>query len=116
MRSRLRMKRNRVIVKEPHLQSQAALVLLTRNLRDEELESWFAFRDEILNERPLVCYYCGRKDLVKEIKDMSSRRQLNILATIDHVTPISKGGKKFEKSNCVVACFPCNQKKADNEL
>jgi len=43
-----------------------------------------------------TCQYCGA---LKEL-------------TIDHVTPVSRGGKsKFE--NCVTACKGCNNKKSD---
>lgn len=46
-----------------------------------------------------TCMYCG------------SKSQL----TIDHVVPVSKGGKTtFE--NCVTACQPCNNKKNDRTL
>lgn len=45
------------------------------------------------------CQYCGKS---------LSREQL----TIDHVTPRAQGGTSTWK-NCVVACFPCNSKKAD---
>ena len=62
----------------------------------------------------LKCHYCGKTGLVKDIEDMSSAAQRSILATIDHVIPISKGGKRFDVSNCVVACYKCNSKKKDN--
>ena len=43
-----------------------------------------------------TCQYCGKK----------GKKEL----TIDHVVPISKGGKStFE--NCVTACFRCNSRK-----
>jgi len=35
--------------------------------------------------------------------------------TIDHVWPVSKGGKSTYQ-NCVAACFPCNQKKRNKTL
>jgi 5-methylcytosine-specific restriction endonuclease McrA len=46
-----------------------------------------------------TCQYCG-----KELKTDNS--------SIDHILPVSKGGKKsFE--NCTTACIPCNNKKDD---
>ena len=46
------------------------------------------------------CQYCGTTD---------GRM------TIDHIMPISKGGKNsFE--NCVACCQPCNTRKSDKEL
>jgi 5-methylcytosine-specific restriction endonuclease McrA len=44
-----------------------------------------------------VCVYCGSNEML----------------TIDHVLPVSRGGKStFE--NCVSACKKCNSKKGDN--
>lgn len=49
-----------------------------------------------------TCQYCGNQYHTTEL-------------SIDHVIPRSKGGKStFE--NCVVACLPCNRKKADKTL
>lgn len=45
------------------------------------------------------CHYCGVQN---KRKDM----------TVDHKTPLSKGGKNTG-SNYVLACFDCNQKKGD---
>lgn len=47
----------------------------------------------------MTCQYCGRKPPPDEW-------------TIDHVLPVSQGGKTtFE--NCVLACYSCNSKKAN---
>ena len=110
------LRRQVVTVAEPHVTSMAALVLLGREFRKAEMVEWLTFRDELLDEAKardgeLVCHYCGRGDLVRELPDYV-KKSAN-LATIDHVVPVSKGGKKFEKSNCVVACSGCNQRKAD---
>ncbi len=35
--------------------------------------------------------------------------------TIDHIIPVSKGGKSTWE-NCVAACFPCNSKKDNKSL
>jgi 5-methylcytosine-specific restriction endonuclease McrA len=42
------------------------------------------------------CQYCGKRDFL----------------TIDHVLPESQGGKS-EYTNCVTACFPCNNMKGN---
>ena len=47
-----------------------------------------------------LCYYCKKKLNKDEI-------------TYDHVIPISKTGY-HSSQNCVVACWDCNQAKADN--
>jgi 5-methylcytosine-specific restriction endonuclease McrA len=46
-----------------------------------------------------TCAYCGRRCSTQE-------------ATVDHVLPVSRGGRSTWE-NTVVACFPCNQRKAD---
>jgi 5-methylcytosine-specific restriction endonuclease McrA len=48
------------------------------------------------------CQYCGHKVALTEF-------------TFDHVTPRKLGGKTCWE-NIVVACTPCNQKKADRSL
>jgi 5-methylcytosine-specific restriction protein A len=44
-----------------------------------------------------VCYYCGRQVPPKEL-------------TMDHIVPLSRGGKST-KSNVVPVCKECNNKK-----
>jgi 5-methylcytosine-specific restriction endonuclease McrA len=44
-----------------------------------------------------VCYYCSRKTPPKEL-------------TMDHIVPISRGGKST-KGNVVVSCKECNNAK-----
>ena len=44
-----------------------------------------------------VCYYCGRGTSAKDL-------------TMDHIVPISRGGRST-KSNVVAACKECNNKK-----
>lgn len=50
----------------------------------------------------LQCQYCGVKPGSEEL-------------TIDHVIPRSKGGLTVWE-NCVLACVPCNRKKADKTV
>jgi len=107
------MKRHTVLVENPHLQSLAALVKLSKGYSKEELAKWLEFRDKFLSQfDKLVCVYCDRDDLVKDQPEELSKLLPN-LATIDHVHPISKGGKKYDPDNCVVSCQKCNQNKAD---
>jgi 5-methylcytosine-specific restriction endonuclease McrA len=37
-------------------------------------------------------------------------------STIDHIVPISKGGKANDLGNIVVLCYTCNHLKADSRL
>ena len=53
------------------------------------------------------CCYCGLRVFV----DRPKRKQHN-QPTIDHVTPLSKGGADHP-DNMVIACFRCNQELRD---
>ena len=44
-----------------------------------------------------VCHYCGQSTTPKDL-------------TMDHIVPISRGGRST-KSNVVAACLQCNNKK-----
>lgn len=60
--------RHHVRVKNPHPNSLASLVKLTRQLRDAEVGLWLEFRREFLEyERnrvgDLVCAYCNKSNL-----------------------------------------------------
>ena len=46
-----------------------------------------------------ICAYCGRLCTARE-------------ATVDHVLPVSRGGRS-SWGNTVTACYRCNQRKAD---
>lgn len=48
-----------------------------------------------------TCRFCG-------LHDPDGR-----LLTVDHVIPLSRGGHPMKKANLLTACFPCNQKKAN---
>jgi 5-methylcytosine-specific restriction endonuclease McrA len=107
------------LVDEPHVQSPASLMLLNRDLsqQDETLynyQEWLTFRDKYfadIFERDycIRCAYC-QKDLIADTKDTSR------VATIDHIIPVSKGGEVFNLDNLVSACYSCNQNKADKTL
>lgn len=63
------------------------------------LRSW---RSKIWNAQNRRCLYC---ECVIAFAD----------STLDHVVPKSKGGP-WKKSNMVVACQPCNQKRGDMDF
>ncbi len=48
------------------------------------------------------CQYCGAKPPISDL-------------TIDHVVPRSEGGRSTWE-NCVLACLPCNRRKANRTL
>ena len=111
--------RERALTIEPDLQSRAALVLLvelykakTRRYKPE-WRTWLTFRNRFLNKKSkegsLTCAYCDEPKLVKNCRVVGPKKQ----ATIDHVMPLGKGGKKYDEKNLAVSCRTCNEKKAD---
>ena len=106
-------RKNLVYIEEPSVQSRAALVLLKFQLSEAEREEWLSFRNAFLDERGLVCEYCGKAGLTKEVVPGLGHF---FLATVDHVIPVSKGGAVYDKDNLKVACYPCNKSKKDTLL
>jgi hypothetical protein len=51
------------------------------------------------------CFYCG-----ESFEQSMDYRAISKTMTIDHKTPVTKGGG-FELSNLVACCFSCNGKK-----
>jgi len=112
----------KVLLKNPHIQSQAALILLHRKLGNlirqyrPDWRIWLSFRNKYLKKQsrngPLTCYYCGLTPLYKNSRITPELRR----ATIDHVHPRSKGGREYDEANLVVCCSKCNQKKGDKLL
>ncbi len=89
----------------------------------KERMEWMKFRDEWIKNKELTCFYCGKILLSdapqnpKSIKDYVFKRKQDIkkelIATVDHVVPVSKGGERFDPENLVVCCNNCNQSKRD---
>lgn len=109
----------KVLLKNPHLKSQAALILLCRKLGNfkrhnkPEWRIWLSFRNKFLKREarkgPLTCAYCGLGPLYKNSRITPDKYK----ATIDHVKPRSKGGREYDESNLAVCCLECNQRKGD---
>ncbi len=102
---------------DPHPQSLAALVLLTKKLAPRPIgyKVWLKYRKWFMREHlrlhgELRCFYCNKGNLKKQ-SDFTEE-----LATLDHVKPLSKGGERFHSSNLVVACFSCNNRKKDKNV
>jgi len=111
---------------------RSAYLILYDKLRSQDdsenwavdLKKWMGFRKEFIHEQllekgELTCSYCGRNDLVEgfhefEKKDLNNK--ISNLATIDHIVPLSKGGDKYLKVNCCIACKKCNRKKGNKVL
>ena len=106
----------RVLVEEPHVSSMAAGVLLSHGYRMDEVDRWLAFKGEFLDDFEeehgrLFCEYCGKEPLLRELPEGVKRSAM--LATVDHVRPLSKGGPRCDRRNVKLACTECNRKKAD---
>jgi 5-methylcytosine-specific restriction endonuclease McrA len=113
----MRYSNHNILVHEPHPQSLAALVLLTKKLTPKEMgyKTWLRYRKWFLKEHVrkyglIHCHYCN-KGLLKKFSDIQDD-----LATLDHVKPISKGGDRFHSSNLVIACYRCNCRKRDKDV
>lgn len=77
------------------------IIVLTQYSRVPKVGLVFNRRN-IFTRDNYTCQYCGVQCDTSNL-------------SIDHVVPRSRGGKStFE--NCVVACMPCNRKKADKTL
>lgn len=59
------------------------------------------------------CYYCG--DEVHPDPDRVDSLHKPKQATIDHKTPLSRGGAD-SKRNTVIACKDCNDEKSDSDF
>jgi len=113
----MRYSQHLVLLPNPHPQSLASLVLLTKKLAPKPTgyKVWLKYRKWFIKEhlkvhKELRCTYCGKGKLKK------TTERTEQLATLDHVYPTSKGGAKFSSANIVIACSPCNGKKADKDL
>jgi 5-methylcytosine-specific restriction endonuclease McrA len=58
-----------------------------------------------------MCFYCG----VKMKKHIHGNPFEKTTATIDHIKPVSKGGKK-SAGNIVLACRKCNSEKGSMDF
>jgi hypothetical protein len=119
--SKARKHQHVVVPDEPHLQSFAALVLLTHQyvVNDPEANpeiNWKIYKrrkKQMLKEHfakhgKYICIYCKRDDLSHDVPQKDPRR-----VTIDHIVAISRGGSYTSKSNMAVCCAKCNTNKGN---
>jgi 5-methylcytosine-specific restriction endonuclease McrA len=112
---------DKVFLHDPHIASRASYLLLKAHYTELILAEWEEFRNEIFDEfeaihHTLSCCYCNKTNLVREIIDPCNKDQLKTLATIEHIVALSKGGKKYDKTNCTIACFPCNNRRKNKAI
>jgi 5-methylcytosine-specific restriction endonuclease McrA len=107
-------KLNRIYTKEPSINSRASYLLLRQELTVSSILPWLIYREDFLDQfEVLTCCKCGESHLKKKIDDNKDKEQLKILATVDHIKPLSKGGKKFSYDNMQVMCHNCNNRKGN---
>lgn len=92
---------------------------MERRLKHEEVSDWLTFRAAFLKavkevQGGLRCHYCGQDGLLEKVGEHSTKAELRRMATVDHVVPRSRGGSERDPENLVVACWSCNQRKADS--
>ena len=117
-----------VFTEEPHIKSYASAILLRNDFlfQDEDyikhdFFTWLKFREEYLTEvqekeGDLKCAYCGKTNLEiggMKPEDFKINNMNPLLATIDHIVPLSKDGERYNKKNLCVCCKTCNRKKGD---
>lgn len=86
------------IVRSAHWETQVPSVIMLRDYMKPKQSVRFSRSNVYLRDNG-TCQYCGTEVERKE-------------STLDHVHPISKGGKTTWE-NTVTACGPCNADKAD---
>lgn len=86
------------IVHSARWETQVPSVIMLREYMKAKTSVRFSRANVYLRDGG-ACQYCGESIERKE-------------ATLDHVHPVSKGGKTTWE-NCVTACGPCNSNKSD---
>jgi 5-methylcytosine-specific restriction endonuclease McrA len=87
------------IVRSARWETQVPSVMMLREYMKPKMTVRFSRGNVYLRDNG-TCAYC-----LKEIERKES--------TLDHVLPVSKGGKSTWE-NCVTACAPCNSNKSDS--
>lgn len=110
----------RIFIKRPHVQSRASYVKMIREYKDQDKTlNWQfnkGFRRQIIakfieKHGELFCEYCGKSNLT----DVYSR-DVSHLATLDHIVPVSRGGRPFDPNNIKICCHDCNCEKGSKPL
>jgi 5-methylcytosine-specific restriction endonuclease McrA len=87
------------IVRSARWETQVPSVMMLRDYMKPKMTVRFSRSNVYLRDSG-NCAYCGKHIERKE-------------STLDHVQPVSKGGKTTWE-NCVTACAPCNSYKSDH--
>jgi hypothetical protein len=68
--------------------------------------------DKISGREPVPRTYVDDSGIEQEFK---SGKEIKVPIEVDHIVPVSKGGKNDEL-NLITSCFDCNRGKSNNEL
>jgi len=121
-----------IYMKDPHPCSLASHLLISemyklsdslwkqrkRDGRASGWRDWCRFRNRHLkkqkkiNKGKLACYFCHQPKLTANYNHPRVSRRDK--ATLDHLVAQSKGGRRYDVSNIVVACDLCNSQKGDS--
>lgn len=86
------------IVRSPSWETRVPAVMILKEYQRKKYNLRFSKYNVFLRDR-YICQYCGTS------VNRSS-------ATLDHVTPVSLGGRNSWE-NCTTSCGPCNSKKGN---
>lgn len=86
------------LVRSPTWETKVPAVIMMRDFIHQKSDVRFSKGNVYLRDK-YTCLYCNKIHIKSQL-------------TLDHVIPVSKGGKT-DWYNIVTACGPCNTKKAD---
>lgn len=89
------------VVRSVNWETKVPAVMMLKNYEKRKTGIRFSKQNVFLRDL-YICQYCGEDDISKK----------NL--TVDHVLPISHGGKSTYE-NCVTACGSCNSLKGNNK-
>lgn len=71
-------------------------------------------RERLYHEQGGLCFYCKQPMIL--MPGPFGKRAPGKMATLEHLQPISKGGRRSPSLNCVAACVSCNQKRGTRSV
>lgn len=93
----------RFLAKPPHrLMPEAIAARRTKCVRRAKPKGWL---EELCEIQRWQCHYCNR-----HMRRKANPKHPGREATLDHLLPVSRGGKN-QRGNLVAACRSCNQAK-----
>lgn len=109
--------RKSVCIKEPHIQSMAARIMLRSYYKELCVKQWVKFRRNYIRKQKelnhgLFCHYCGKQLIESGVNPEQLTQQENeLVATVDHIIPLGLGGAERDENNLCVSCRACNNEK-----